>query len=89
MTATVETRRVVSASEALGEVHATDPLSVIGASSAELGDLGVLSLELDRGEVPQRGVPAAWVAPALDVLEDRGARGGSGGPGLPVGLSPS
>ncbi len=48
-TPTVEMRRVVSASEALGEIDATDPLSEIEAHKGRLGELGVVSLELDRG----------------------------------------
>jgi hypothetical protein len=49
-----------------------------------LGELGVLSLELDRGQVAKRGVSPAGVVPAFDVLEDRGARLGAGRPRPPV-----
>src|SRR5256885_6599976 len=38
------------------------------------GELGVLALELDRGQIREGGVPAAGVVPALDELEDRGSR---------------
>jgi hypothetical protein len=50
------------------------------------GLLGVLAFELGRGEVGERGVPAAGVVPALDVLEDRGSGRGPCGPGSAVEL---
>ena len=44
------------------------------------GGLGLLGLELGGAEVADAGVSAAGVVPALDVVEDRGVGGGSGGP---------
>jgi hypothetical protein len=63
-TPTVDTRRVVSRSEPLGAIDATDSLPEPAASSARLSELGVVSLELDRGEIPERGVRAPRVVPA-------------------------
>jgi hypothetical protein len=80
---TVEMRRVVSPGEAPGEVDATDPLSEFEQFRADAA-LGVVSFELDRGEVPESGVSPPRVVPAFDELEDRGASCGAGWPGLPV-----
>ena len=81
---TVETRRVVSRSKALGESDADRSVGRNWGLERQLGELDVVSLELDRGEVAERGVPAPRVVPALDVLEDRGSGLGAHRPGLPV-----
>ena len=66
-TPTVEMRRVVSPSEALGDDRRDR--SVVGSRGLErsLCELDVLAFELGRGQVGERGVPAPRVVPALDV----------------------
>jgi hypothetical protein len=41
-----------------------------GVRDATGRELGVVAFEVGWGEVAEGGVPAAWVVPALDVLED-------------------
>lgn len=81
---TVETRRVVSPSNGLGELEATDPSSENRGLWRGLSHVGVLSLELDRREVAKRRASSPRVAPTFDVLKGRGPRFGPGWARAPV-----